>query len=160
MGKGIGVGAGESKVTMGKDVVTVETPGAAVGAYNVESSWAKGRDDAAAGAVVILQQRIVRLERELKRLAAVVEKRHPIGQVKGVGLLEAVDGALDIMGTRQQEKARDAAVKVCQQLRLDIVNVGGVTSLTVKRHDTWMRLMGKACYDAPNAKTKRRSRRR
>ena len=136
MGKGIGVGAGESKVTMGKDVVTVETPGAAVGAYNVESSWAKGRDDAAAGAVVILQQRIVRLERELKRLAAVVEKRHPIGRVKGVGLLEAVDGALDIM------------------------NVGGITNATVVEHGGWMRLSGRERYDLPTDTPRRRKTRK
>lgn len=42
-------------------------------------------------------QRIAELEEELERLADFTQSRHPIGKVKAIGLMEAVEAAVQII---------------------------------------------------------------
>lgn len=122
--------------------------------------FSAGSTDAAADCIARLQRRVIRAERELMRLALRVQKRQPVGESKHVGFMDAVDGALKLIGSARREKARDAAVRTCQQLRADIVKAGGITNATVVEHGVWMRLSGRERYELPTDKPRRRKARK
>jgi hypothetical protein len=57
------------------------------------------------------QQRIAVLEAELERVAVVVQKEHPIGQVKGIGLRECGQGVEEVVAELKAALAASEAAR-------------------------------------------------